>query len=122
MAKQSKRSSLVDRAKERVGRKRTGLLQQEAKRPAAPPPAPRWQSTGVSLFSDEMAWLDGLKITLRQAAGPKANRSYVIQHAVRQLAELLHGKTPDQIASWFRDRDVTNLRAGKPPLTPPPTS
>ena len=122
MAKKSKRAGLVARARERVVTKRTGLLQKAATRPAAPPPARTWKAAGVSLYADEMEWLDALNISLHQAAGPKANRSYIIQHAVRQLAELLDEKTPAEIAAWFRDRDVTHLRNGKPPLKPPTTS
>ena len=83
------------------------------------PPRNRWNQTSVSLYDDQLAWLKGVEQILKHAGHPSPNRSYLLQHAVRALADELDAKTPEQILAFFLDRDADHLKQGKPPLMPP---
>ena len=83
-----------------------------------PPPVQKREvkNFGVSLYGDELAWLDHLERRVRRAG--KGNRSFVLRQALRALRRELEGKTPEEITAWFKNQYLKELQ--QEDILPPP--
>jgi len=115
------RDSLTSQVKTRMSRRsKTSAAAKKADRNApAPPPPIQYNSVGVSLTSDELDWLKSVERSLKVVRAPRANRSFILQRALRYCAEQLEGKNAREIAAWFARLEVEHLANGSPPLQPP---
>jgi hypothetical protein len=67
--------------------------------------------TAVSLYGNELAWLDQATKFLARAGVGKPNRSEVIREAIQELREALDGKDELSAAEYFRERRARRASA-----------
>jgi hypothetical protein len=96
----TKKHRLVARATETRRTPQPGRLKEAASQKRG------YKIVAVSLYTPESEWVDSVTQTLRRAGVSKANRSFVIQEAIRELEEELREKEPREIAHHFLDRQA----------------
>jgi len=108
-----------------VSAKRTARTEQRARETArshrqAPLVAPGrrgYSAITISLYTDELLFVERLVLQLEAAGDPKASRSRVLQEAVAQLRAVLEARGLEDgadLLQFFRDEAVA--RRQRPPL------
>jgi hypothetical protein len=103
----SKRSRLVARATETARRPEPGRLAADGDRGG-------YRIVSISLYGDELAWLDLVEQALAGEGLRKASRSGIIQEAIRQLQETLQSEnatSAEAIVEFFRRNALRRHRA-----------
>lgn len=83
----------------------------------AAPRKPGYRAISISLYLDQLSFVDALTVQLAAAGYPKANRSLVIQEAVEQLRELFATRGLEDaadIAAFVRDEAIARRRRRPP--------
>jgi hypothetical protein len=88
-----------------------------APRPTLTPSPTRrgYRAISISLYLEQLSFVDRLTVQLEAAGHPKANRSAVLQEAVEQLRALVEARGLEDsadLAGFFRDEAIA--RRGRP--------
>lgn len=75
---------------------------------------PGYKVIAISVYSDQAESVERTAQELLEAGFPKATRSFVIQTAIQRLHEDLEGKTGEEMAKYFLERQTKRplARAG----------
>jgi hypothetical protein len=100
--------------------RRADRLEQRARETARTPRPERlapgrrgYRAISISLYLDQLAFVDALTVRLEAAGYPKANRSLVVQEAIEQLRLLLETRgleDADDVATFLRDEAAARRR------------
>jgi hypothetical protein len=105
----NKRKNLVAQAKRNVRKVNPGRLVT----PSGHSRGGRQAKTAAfSLWPDDVAWIEQAAADLKTGQLRQANRSTVVQEAIRRLREDLSGKTPQEMAEDVSSRQARRLREG----------
>jgi hypothetical protein len=104
--------------------RRAARLEQRAResarapRPSLAAPTRRgYRAISISLYLDQLTFVDALTVKLAAAGYPKANRSFVVQEAVEQLRALVDTRgldDPADLAAFVRDEAIARRRRRPP--------
>ena len=70
-----------------------------------------YKVVAISLYTDQAEAVDRTTRELQRAGYPKANRSFVIQAAIRHLHDELEGKSTEEIRRYFTEQEEKRARA-----------
>lgn len=91
---QSNREKLIASAQAHTRAPRPERLLQERR--------PSYRTMGLSLYTQDADWVDGLVRTLKSHGLTKANRSFVLQQLLRDNQTVLEGKSAEEILEFFK--------------------
>ena len=70
---------------------------------AALKPKRIYKAIGISLYDDELAWIEEVTHAL-QSSGHRRNRSFALQALIRRSRKELEGKSKQEIVRYFMTR------------------
>jgi len=73
-------------------------------------PQKGYKVVAICLYTEEIAWMDGIKEALQHAGKRRATRSGILHDAIQRLQRHLKDKSPAEILQDFKEQETLQER------------